>query len=263
MDAIIVGSDQVWRSRYFKIQWQTTMADAFLQFVKSNDTRRISYAASFGTDEWEYTDEETEQCSILLQKFNKVSVREQAGVDFCRTKLGRNDAVQVLDPTMLLTRDEYMNLINIAGIKKSNGNMLCYVLDMTEEKNSLINKIADKYKLSPIYMSAEPQDYKNGEQPPVEQWLRGFMDAEFVVADSFHACVFSIIFGKPFVALGNETRGLSRLESFLKMLSLEDHLITSASNYVADKDYTIPPQSYERLAKEREMSMKFLKEALS
>lgn len=59
-------------------------------------------------------------------------------------------------------------------------------------------------------------------QPPVEQWLRGFMDAELVVTDSFHACVFSILFHKPFVVVGNKERGLARVKSLLKMFGLEE-----------------------------------------
>ena len=62
-------------------------------------------------------------------------------------------------------------------------------------------------------------------QPPVEAWLRGFYDAEFVVTDSFHACVFSIIFGKPFIVIGNKDRGMARFESLLKMFGLENRMI--------------------------------------
>ena len=62
--------------------------------------------------------------------------------------------------------------------------------------------------------------------PSVEQWLRGFYDAEFVVTDSFHACVFSILFNKPFLVVGNQKRGLSRFVSLLGMFGLEDRLIT-------------------------------------
>lgn len=62
----------------------------------------------------------------------------------------------------------------------------------------------------------------------METWLRGFADSEFVVTDSFHACVFSIIFHKQFVVIGNKARGLSRIQSLLKKMGLEDRLLSSA-----------------------------------
>lgn len=68
-------------------------------------------------------------------------------------------------------------------------------------------------------------------QPSVEQWLRGFYDAEFVVTDSFHACVFSILFNKPFIAIENEDRGTSRFTSLLSMFGLKDRLITDGTTF--------------------------------
>ena len=61
--------------------------------------------------------------------------------------------------------------------------------------------------------------------PSVHQWLRGFYDADFILTDSFHGCVFSIIFNKPFVVIGNENRGLSRFISLLSLFGLEDRMI--------------------------------------
>lgn len=78
-DAIIVGSDQIWRPQYFP-----NVETAYLNFTEDWNIRRIAYAASFGTDEWEYTPEQTMICGRLLQNFDAVSVREKSGVDLCR-----------------------------------------------------------------------------------------------------------------------------------------------------------------------------------
>ena len=98
-------------------------------------------------------------------------------------------------------------------------------------------------------------------QPPVEQWLRGFMDAEFVVTDSFHACVFSILFGKPFIAIGNAGRGLSRFTSLLGMLGLESRLAAAspASTPTGDIDW---PAVSRRLAAGREEATAFLTKSI-
>ena len=68
-------------------------------------------------------------------------------------------------------------------------------------------------------------------QPPVEQWLRGFYDAEFVVTDSFHACVFSILFHKPFIVVGNARRGMSRFKSLLSIFALGDRLVMDVTQF--------------------------------
>ena len=68
-------------------------------------------------------------------------------------------------------------------------------------------------------------------KPSVESWLRGFEDADFVVTDSFHACVFSILFKKQFIVVGNKKRGNARFNSLLKMFGLEDRLVDESTDF--------------------------------
>ncbi len=225
-DAIVVGSDQVWRPKYFI----DGIENAYLTFAKEWNIRRIAYAASFGTDKWEYSSEQTTSCRRLLKNFDAVSVRESSAVTLCREHLGV-DVKRVLDPTMLLSTNDYMKLFDANGTPKSNGNLLCYIIDETPEKMSFVNKIAQERGLIPFRVNSKVENLiaplQERIQPPVEQWLRGFYDADFVVTDSFHACVFSILFNKPFFVLGNEKRGLSRFSSLLGMFEMENLLVTN------------------------------------
>ena len=66
--------------------------------------------------------------------------------------------------------------------------------------------------------------------PAVEEWIRGFRDCDFVVTDSFHGTVFSIIFEKPFVVLRNARRGNTRLDSLLRLFNLENRILSSAAD---------------------------------
>lgn len=228
-DAIIVGSDQVWRPKYYgKIE------DAYLAFAKGWHIKRIAYAASFGTDDWEYTPEQTKTCGELLRMFDAVSVREASGVQLCKEHFGV-EAQHVLDPTMLLAKEDYIRLVETADVPKSKGTLLNYILDDSPEKRALIEWVAKEKGLVPFRVNSRIEDHaaplEERIQPPVEQWLRGFYDAEFVVTDSFHACVFSILFGKPFVVVGNKERGMARFESLLKLFGLEDRLISSIEDY--------------------------------
>lgn len=267
VEAVVVGSDQVWRKRYFEKQWNTRIPDAYLGFLEQTNLKKISFAASFGTDEWEYTEEDTKECARLLKKFDAVSVRETSGIRLCKERLGRGDAQHLLDPTFLLNKSDYIKLVQEAGTPKSSGNLLCYVLDMDGDKKELINRIAKGKNYVPFSVNSQvttpTAPLEECILPSLEQWLRGFMDAEFVVTDSFHACVFSIIFGKPFVVVGNKERGMTRFSSLLSTFGLEQNLVCSSEEYDAQNSYSVSDCVYNLLEEKREMSFSYLKNNLS
>lgn len=260
-DVIVVGSDQVWRVKYF---FGKCIKNAYLDFTKGWNIKRISYAASFGTSEWEYTQQQTEECKLAISHFDAVSVREDDGVALCKKYFGI-DAKHVLDPTMLLSKGDYESLVDDTNSKPSEGDLLTYIIDETPEKVAIVDKISRIKGLKPFRVNSNFEnlsaDVNERIQPPVEQWLRGFMNAKFVVTDSFHACVFSIIFSKPFVVIGNEQRGVSRFKSLLGMFGLEDHLVLQRKLDM-NKDYMSSPSVYEILNQKKEESVKFLYDQL-
>jgi len=225
-DAIVVGSDQIFRAKEIRkqISWEDVTIP-FLSFTKGWRIKRLSYAASFGTDDWEYSEEQTKECGDLLREFNAVSVREKSGIQLCKEKFGVS-ASWVLDPTFLLEKQSYTKLFHSNNVSKSPGNLLCYILDTNHTIEAQVVKFSKIKHLEPFYCNQEDSD---GYKYSIEAWLRGFFDAEYVITDSFHACVFSIIFNKPFIALGNATRGQSRFLSLLDMFDLKDRLV-SANN---------------------------------
>ena len=265
--AIIVGSDQVWRIIYFPGLWLgQQIENAYLDFAKKWNIKRIAYAASFGTENWEYDEEQTKKCKILLRKFDAVSTREIDGVNLCKAKF-EVDANHVLDPTMLLSMDDYMVLFQKTNTPKSEGTLLNYVLDDSQKIDSLINKVATYKHLVPFAVN-NPFEYDDSKplqqriKPSVETWLRGFYDAKFVITDSFHACVFSILFKKQFVVVGNKERGISRIKSLLNMFELEDRLIDTDSDVstLQKIDYDNVYNIYDKF---KESSMKYLFENLN
>lgn len=230
-DAYVVGSDQVWRPGYNAAM----MPAMFLGFTDRKDIKRISYAASFGTSVWEFTQQMTEECALLARKFDLITVREKSGVDLCREYLGV-EATHVLDPTMLLDKGDYIKLVENEHEPQSPGTLFHYILDPSEEKRNLIERLAFKQGLQAFSIMPKCQaenrtkwDVKHRIEdcvfPSVTSWLRGFMDAEMVIVDSFHGAVFSIIFNKPFWVIGNSKRGNTRFESLLGLFGLEDRMI--------------------------------------
>ena len=264
--AYIVGSDQVWRPKYNK--WYTQLGNMFLDFTQGWDVRRISYAASFGTEEWEFTSEETQMGKTLLAHFDAVSVREDSGISLCRQYFDK-EAVHVLDPTLLLDKSDYSTLINQSTAKGKPGDLYVYILDETEQSQRLLQDMAQEKGLTPYTYNSRVNDANRDSheladkvQPPVELWLKGFDQAKYVITDSFHACVFSIIFQKQFFLLTNEDRGLSRYRSLFNLLGTGDRCVKNLSDVdkMGEIDYN---QVSQRLEKLRGDSMLFLERALA
>ena len=237
-DAFVVGSDQVWRPKYFG---KDIISNAYLSFAKDWSVKRISYAASFGTEEWEYSEAQTLECKEWIKKFDAVSVRESSAVKLCKEHLNV-DALHVLDPTMLLSVTDYIQLFKEANTPQSPGSLMCYVLDETEGKQKVVSNVEETLNLTAFSVNSKYEvrtaPLEERIQPPVEAWLRGFYDAEFVVTDSFHACVFSILFEKPFIVYGNKDRGMARFHSLLSIFGLENRLVTSSAE--AQKVISVP-----------------------
>ena len=187
----------------------------------------------------EYNEPQIEKCATLLKKFDAVSVREDTAVNLCKEHFGV-DAVQMLDPTLLLTKDDYIGLFSNDTAVSSKGKMLVYILDNSERKDSICDSLASEINLIPFWLDSPDQDHKKlpveyRTKMPVEQWLRSFYDADFVLTDSFHGCVFSIIFHKPFVVIGNCERGLTRIESLLNLLDLNDRMVLLEDDLTSKK----------------------------
>lgn len=229
-DVIIVGSDQVWRPEYFG-----DIEKAYLCFAKEWKIKRIAYAVSFGTDEWLYSPMQTEICASLVKLFDAVSVREESGQLLCRKYL--QVQTQVLpDPTMLLHIDDYLSLLKKNKTTRMRNVLCTYFLDRSADKEDLIRMVAEAHQLSSVIRLGVPTDDRSVSlfkriQPPLEDWIWGINMAKIVLTDSFHGCVFSILFHKPFILYANEGRGMARFQSLLKSFGLEDRLLISSEEY--------------------------------
>ena len=270
-DAFVVGSDQVWRVEFTG----GVKNNYFLDFVAKDDVKRVAYAASFGTGEWAGSKEHTRQIKALLQRFKAVSVREKSGVALCQDLFGVS-AEHVLDPTLLLDANDYQSLITAEYKNKLKSTLITYVLDKNPKERTLINEIAKTkgLRIKSINVKKDPNglrnripiDFYNYIYPSMYQWLRGFRDAEFIITDSFHGTVFSIIFQKQFIVLGNEHRGLARFLSLLDALGLSDRLVTTQNRDQIIKivNKRIVYSEVDKLLEiERGKSKRFLIEALN
>lgn len=246
LEALLVGSDQVWRPQYNK-----RIEDKFLKFAEGLPLRRVAYAASFGVDEWTYTPEQAAECSRLLRQFDAVSVREDSAVALCREHLGVS-ARRVLDPTLLLDAQDYQEIIDKEW-DAGEPYLAVYCLDITPAKREFFNRIADRRGLRVRFFTAGVQA-----ELTIGQWLAMFSNASLVVTDSFHGTVFSILFDKEFYSLANPGRGNARMKGVLAMLGLESRLLCDKEPNEADSKAIDWTTTHERLNSERKESLEFL-----
>lgn len=223
-DALVVGSDQVWRPNGVR-----DIAIEFFSFANHwNNVKRVAYAASFATSEWEFSEQQTECCKTLAKKFDGISVREESGVKLCQEHLSVN-STWVLDPTLLLSSEDYVKGLNIVHNPAHNKSLFYYILDETDSKLDAVNNVANSLGLTPFRVNSKAENTSDPVeeriQPPVENWIQAFYDTDFVVTDSFHAVAFSIIFNKPFYVIINEGRGSARFESILSQFNLCNRII--------------------------------------
>lgn len=235
-DAFVVGSDQVWRLEHIG----GVKNNYFLDFVGNDRIKKIAYAASFGKDTVDGDVNKFQEISELLKQFTAISVREDSGVKICK-EIFNVDATHVLDPVLLVDKAIFEPIIEQKYRSKLVNTLTAYVLDDTNEKLAIISAAAKNlnlkiksvnYRKDPAFLLENKSlDIYNYVYPPVENWLRGFRDAEFVITDSFHGMMFSIAFNKQFFVIGNEKRGFTRFTSFLHEFGLSNRLITSANPF--------------------------------
>jgi len=227
-DAVVVGSDQVWRYQYIKAGDYSVY---FLNFKVDFPVKKIAYAASFGKDNWE-APAKIEEIKTLIKEFNAVSVREKSGIVLCRDLFDFKDGKYVLDPTMLVG-DEFYEKFMVGDVSAvATTPIVTYFLDENDRKTKIVNSVVkSKSTVNKSIQIVSLGKKHNGKFYSVEDWLSNIKNANFVITDSFHGMLFSILFKKQFLVIGNPERGLARFTSFLSIVGLESRLLLPENSF--------------------------------
>ncbi len=259
----IVGSDQVWRVEY--VHYGKRIPFYFLDFAPESVRKRsIAYAASFGSDTWAATPEQREECAAALRQFKAVSVREQSAVGMCRELFGV-EAVQMPDPTLLSGCEDYNKLIASERTSRPKGGYIAsYVLDESEGSRRAQSEVSRSLGLPLQHMAALSGSRRRPRiRLSVPQWLRYLRDADYILTDSFHGCIFAMIFNRPFVCLGNAHRGSSRFDTLFSTFQPESRMAASPAEALEVLRRPVDWDAVNAiLAKERERGMQFLRDNL-
>lgn len=211
---LIVGSDQIWRAEYY-----FPIEEAYLDFAKEWEIKRIGYAISIGKCELDYTSQQFTNCGNLVSLFDKLSFREASLVGLFEDKFGVTSQL-VLDPVLLLSPKEYSRFNN-----NNKYELFSYFIIASELKTHITNFVSNRLNLKETNITVGK--IINGKIPSIEQWISCIMNSKFVVTDSFHGCIFCIMFNKPFIVIPNSKTGNERLVSILGKIGLERRMVTS------------------------------------
>ena len=245
-DAFVLGSDQVFNQGNF-MNFGEYFSLGFIQ-----NAVKIAYAASFGGEfkDWKNLSTHREN----LAKFSAISVREQNAIKICKEILNLK-ADFVLDPTLLARREIYDKFCtNLDESSSQNTKIFAYILDPNEKTTQILDNASQKSRCK----IAQVNDRAN--RLKIEEGLSAIKNAKFIITDSFHGCVFSIIFGKPFFAIINEARGNARFHSLFNMLNLDNRVIEDVNfelNLAMNYD-----EIYKILDEKSKFSIDFLKQNL-
>ena len=254
-DAYIVGSDQVWRFKYT----EEHKKEYFLDFVSDKNAKKIAFAASFGIGYWDADESDTKEISKLIFNFDGVSVREKSGIDLCNKYLGYNKAIFLYDPTLLHSADFYRKLYTGDEVDNS-GKIGVYFLDYNEHKDRLVLEFEKQTKKRSFVIGQQKR--KNYTfYPTVEQWLKDFDTADYIITDSFHGIAFSMMLNTEPIVCRERYEG-QRISGFLSLIGEEHRYIKSYTDTDTDIDIPNKPVNFTRvneiLAAERKRIDEFL-----
>lgn len=232
-DKFICGSDMIW-SEEFQEDWDFY----FLKFASKE--KSFSYAPSFGKNT--LVDDNKNRVAAYLKDFSKVTCREEGGVNLIKS-ISEAPAKQVLDPTMLLDSSEWNKIIDSKDRLIKEPYVFMYLFGKNDSyRNRYIQEIEKKYGKAYKLPSCkkESRNFPIDSIGPIE-YMRLFRDAEFVVTDTFHGLMFSMIFNKQFVVLDRTdaskwAKYSDRMTSTLEMFGLLDRYILADKKNTTELD---------------------------
>lgn len=238
-DVFVFGSDQIWHP--YAIEHDELVCGNFIKH-----TKKVSYAASLAVNKID------ELCSKKLRNsllsFDKITVREEKGKEILEKILPEKKVDVVIDPTMLLTTEEWEKISKKPEKLKDEKYILTYFLgEISENRKIEIERIAKKNNCKIINVLDKKSDFYVINP---REFLYLEENAFLICTDSFHSCVFAILFNRPFIVFKREDNNedmSSRLENLIKKFELKNRLFT---NKINDEnlqcDYTIANEILER-----------------
>lgn len=255
-DKIVCGSDQIWNPNFFDKHY-------FLDFIEDS-SKKISYAPSIGVSTIEKA-EIKDKMSHYLNMFSSISIREEQG-KACIKELCSKKVEVVLDPTLLLTKEEWIKLLELKNNKEAY--ILCYFLGNNKNYVKIAKKISQKLDLPIKVLPTTTLTTKFNSDEIIfdcgpKEFVEKIYNSSFVLTDSFHGLIFALNFEKQFCALkrfNNQSNSQnSRIFNILKKFNLEDRIYDN-NCCLNEIDFA---KVNKMLTRERNNSIAYLKKSLN
>lgn len=251
-DLFFAGSDQIWNTNGFK----ESMLDFFLLSFADNQ-KRIAISPSLGTGE--IKEEQLAQFKREIPKFKMLSCRENSGVSVLENISNGKKCIKLSDPTIGLSKDEWNSIRELAKGKPKDDYVFCYFLGKVDEEiKEQVKQLKKENKVVEIMKKNDISIFSNNPS----QFIDLLADSKLLITDSFHGCVFAIIFNLPFVVLHTKDRlnMEDRIISLLNEFDLEERWIDNLNyNNIYNIDYR---NSNKKLEDERNKLISYVSEAL-
>lgn len=212
-DMFVTGSDQVWNTSFG--YHENVYNNYLLGFVSPE--KRCCFSPSFGISFVE--EKHRDMFKQELKKFHSLNAREEAGTKIIKELTGRDDVLTTIDPTLMLTKEEWYKVAK--PIKKLPSEYtLDYFLGKTPTEDELYKSVSEECEKIKLLDKTNKKIYVSGPS----EFIYLISKAKLVCTDSFHACVFSIIFEKPFIVFKREDsmeNMFSRIETLLGMFGVD------------------------------------------
>lgn len=252
-DILISGGDQIWNPACDDFSW--------LYYFDGVKGTKVSYAPSFGPHPT-VTDETKQRIKAALEEYRIIGVREIGSKKFLEEKIGLNKEIQVLpDPVLLLSAQQWSSLLNLKE-NSNKGYILFYTLYCSKDTYKYVKKIGDFLgKKIIITKPISKLDffgyYNNNFATGPKEFLELLNNADLIVSTSFHACVFSAIFHKSFIALDCEND--NRIQGFLNLFKLKNHNFSTKTNKLDEFNFEDLRSDYDffdnKIIEEREKAI--------
>lgn len=237
--SFLVGSDQIFRYHLYKEFGKYVTLD----WVEGDIPKSV-YGLSFGIDTFPNKPFTKWKMTRDLKHFDMLSFREKSGQQLMQTKFGGLTGPVVLDPVFLMDQADFQTLIEKSKRNLPPKSLFCYILDKQDKKDAIVRQFAKAQKLNVQVLSDAARETSET-RLCVEDWLKAFWQADFVITDSFHGMCFSIIFQKQFFVILNQMRGHTRFINLLKMLGLSSRILSSEEDLLRHQE----PIDYKRVNK--------------
>ena len=256
----VVGSDQMF-------SYLLNLGFSFLEFAE-NSKNKIAFATSFGHDKFDLPEKEIVKKQFLLNRFNHIALREKT--DNLCNKIFKINAIQVIDPSLMVEREEYEKLADTVDTTYSEPYLLTYILDLNKDKIKAIKYIAKSLNLKIIniqnldFTTQRSSELSFDKNYTPEEFLHLYKNAQFIVTDSYHGTCFAIKFNKNFISMINVLRGGMRYKMFEPM-KIMDRFLDNPLDVMGNKiifqnvDFSIANEYIKLKSKE---AILWLKEAL-